>query len=245
MCPTGSWENGVVRYRAGLRAFGAGKRPPCMSTSLSPSFNHSHPSPVRADQTSSRPPRRLRAYEVHHNQVTLCPRQPTALTTHPMHTANRSPTTRYPPALRTRTAQLTPSCARHLAGSGVDGFFARCVPHRCSSRAPCSGGAEVARGVVAGSFGVCECHVAHPRVAPCCRLPSWSPGADLSTRMWRRRRASGPPCLGGAGAAPMVAASLFWWRVWHVAWALSCKKSGRSHGRVAVSCRARAPRSIG
>ena len=89
-----------------------------------------------------------------------------------MHTANRSPTTRYPPALRTRTAQLTPSCARHLAGSGVDGFFARCVPHRCSSRAPCSGGAEAARGVVAGSFGVCECHVAHPRVAPCCRLPS-------------------------------------------------------------------------
>ena len=48
-------------------------------------------------------------------------------------------------------------------------------------------------------WGVCVCHVAHPHFAPCCRLPSWSPGADLSTRMWRRRRASGPPCLWGRG----------------------------------------------
>ena len=95
-----------------------------------------------------------------------------------MHTANRPPTTRHPSALRIRPAQLTPRCARRLAGTRVDGFFARCVPCRSSSRPPCLGGAEAARGGAAGSSWVRVRHVAHPRIAPYCRLPSWPLGAD-------------------------------------------------------------------
>ena len=76
MCPTGSWENGVVRYRAGLRAFGAGKRPPRMSTSHSALFNHSNPCPVHTDRL----PLGLRgACEPTQFIITRCPFAPDSL----------------------------------------------------------------------------------------------------------------------------------------------------------------------
>ena len=55
----GVCADGVVRDRAGLRAFWAGRRPPRIPSSPPPSLDPSHPCPVRADQTSSRPARRL------------------------------------------------------------------------------------------------------------------------------------------------------------------------------------------
>ena len=36
-------------------------------------------------------------------------------------------------------------------------------------------------------------------LAPYCRLPSWSPGADFLTRLRQGRCSSDPPCLGGSG----------------------------------------------
>ena len=54
-------------------------------------------------------------------------------------------------------------------------------------------------------------------LAPYCRLPSWSPGADFSTRLRQSRCSSDPPCLGGAGAARMAVAASILWRVLHVA----------------------------
>ena len=161
-----------------------------------------------------------------------------------MHTANRPPTTRHPSALRIRPAQLTPRCARRLAGTRVDGFFARCVPCRSSSRPPCLGGAEAARGGAAGSSWVRVRHVAHPRIAPYCRLPSWPLGADCRRGCGAadapavRRAWGGRGPLGGGAAGPSLM------RAWHVAWGPRSKKMARAGGRLAVSCRARVYESM-
>ena len=63
-------------------------------------------------------------------------------------------------------------------------------------------------------------------LAPYCRLPSWSPGADVSTRLRQGRCSSDPPCLGGAGGAQLAVAALFLMRVLHVARGLLAQKIG-------------------
>ena len=64
--------------------------------------------------------------------------------------------------------------------------------------------------------------------------------ADLSTRLPRCRCSSGPPCLGGSGAARGGAAGASLMRAWRVARGPRSKKMARAGGRGAVSCRARA-----
>ena len=92
-----------------------------------------------------------------------------------MHNENRPPSTRHPPALRTRPAQLTPRCVRRLAGSLFESDATRLPRSRCSRHLPRSGGAAAARGAVAGSSGVCVCPLAHPRLRHIADCPHGRP----------------------------------------------------------------------
>ena len=154
----------------------------------------------------------MRAYEDHHSQVPLCPRQPPVLTVHHMHNANRPPSTRHRPAFRTRPAQLTPRCARRLAGSLSSRIRREYPRRRCSRHPPRSGGAAAAQGVAAGSAWGCVCPLAHPRlrhIADCphgrpaqiCRRGCGAVDAPAARHAWGGRgplRWSLHLCFGGA-----------------------------------------------
>ena len=103
-------------------------------------------------------------------QIAYCPHY----TSHAQY-ENRPPSTRHPPALRTRPAQLTPRCVRRLAGSLFESDATRLPRSRCSRHLPRSGGAAAARGGVAGSSGVCVCPFAHPRLRHIADCPHGRP----------------------------------------------------------------------